>query len=188
MRKPRPMPRFPRLRGMRRGIEPFQGSVAICAQYGAARMANSLGGVGPPVPGCRRTGADSRPPPAEWHQASGRRGAPGGGGGTGGAAPPPPPPAPPPGPPPPPGPRLLARAGPRGGGALPRQPPPPPHALARARRLPGWIHDDGFDAGRPDIDAEEPGEGRVDQKKPRTAKAIVRLRWMNERNMSGSTI
>ena len=74
-----------------------------------------------------------------------------------------------------------------GGGALHRQ-PPPPHALARARRLPGWIHDDGFDAGRPDIDAEEPGEGRVDQKKPRTAKAIVRLRWMNERNMSGSTI
>ena len=69
---------------------------------------------------------------------------------------------------------------------------PPPHALARARArarcLPGWIHDDGFDAGRPDIDAEEPGEGPVDQKKPRTAKAIVRLRWMNERNMSGSTI
>jgi len=72
-------------------------------------------------------------------------------------------------------------------GALHRQ---HPHALAHAlaRRLPGWIHDDGFDAGRPDIDAEEPGEGPVDQKKPRTAKAIVRLRWMNERNMSGSTI
>ena len=65
-----------------------------------------------------------------------------------------------------------------------------PHAFAQrlARCLPGWIHDDGFDAGRPDIDAEEPGEGPVDQKKPRAAKAIVRLRWMNERNMSGSTI
>lgn len=80
--------------------------------------------------------------------------------------------------------RHLAGAEPRGG----RCTGSPPHALARARRLPGWIHDDGFDAGRPDIDAEEPGEGPVDQKKPRTAKAIVRLRWMNERNMSGSTI
>jgi len=100
-----------------------------------------------PVAG--KIGADGRPPPAEWHQASGRRGRP--------------------------------------GGAAPAAPPTPsPSALAR--RLPGWIHDDGFDAGRPDIDAEEPGEGPVDQKKPRTAKAIVRLRWMNERNMSGSTI
>ena len=80
--------------------------------------------------------------------------------------------------------RHLAGAG--APGALHRQ--HPPHARARARRLPGWIHDDGFDAGRPHIDAEEPGEGPVDQKKPRTAKAIVRLRWMNERNMSGSTI
>ena len=134
---------------MRRGIETFRGSVAICAQYGAARMAISLRGVGPTVPGCRQIGADGRPPPAEWHQASGRRGRPGG-----------------------------------------AAPAAPPHAFAQrlARRLPGWIHDDGFDAGRPDIDAEEPGEGPVDQKKPRTAKAIVRLRWMNERNMSGSTI
>lgn len=82
--------------------------------------------------------------------------------------------------------RHLAGAG--APGALHRQPPPHALAHARARRLPGWIHDDGFDAGRPDIDAEEPGEGPVDQKKPRTAKAIVRLRWMNERNMSGSTI
>ena len=86
--------------------------------------------------------------------------------------------------------RHLAGAEPRGGGGrcTGSAPHALTHALARARCLPGWIHDDGFDAGRPDIDAEEPGEGPVDQKKPRTAKAIVRLRWMNERNMSGSTI